>query len=66
MIRMTIVANILNVVIPNDMKNQAPKLLKAIWHDEFTDRTHFDLELSGPVLEFVSQARVIPYILIYQ
>ena len=66
MIPLTIAANILRVVIPDNMKNQAPDLLKAIWRSEFAASSEFVVELTETVKEFVVQARVASNILVYQ
>ncbi len=66
MIELTLAANKLTVEIPAKMKAQASCVLKAVWRSEFNDRLRFELELTDPVREFVTQARVTPNILVYQ
>ena len=66
MIKLTIGLHELRVVIPDELKSQAPRLLKAIWRDEFTGRNQFGLELTEMALMFVAEARVTPHILVCQ
>lgn len=65
MIQITVLPNALRVLIPTEMKSEAPRQLKAIWRDEFDSKSDFILELTDPVKEFVEKAKLNCHILVY-
>ena len=65
MIKITILSSLLRVTIPTNMKAQAPHVLGAIWHDTFSDRSEFTLEMNEPIRAFIEKAKLNPQILVY-
>lgn len=55
-----------HISIPPELKGQARLLLQDIWRDEFAHQTHFILEMTQAVRNFIEKAKLNPTILVYR
>ena len=58
MIEIIVSSETLKIIIPKEMRSEAPLQLRDIWRDEFARSSNPVLELTEPVKDFVEKVKL--------
>jgi len=58
MIEIVVSVETLKIIIPEEMRAEAPHHLGNIWRDEFAGRSHLAVELTEPIKVFIEKVKL--------